>query len=235
MRYRKCFVLGGASGARRRETYVGSALQSQTMLRSPDAMTVVVPSGAMWTNSTGRHSRVRVVKSQASVGLRATCDPALGGAPQGIGGASCGVPDRALTIWLAVGPRARTIWHVRIHRLPMHRQPMYTGVMREPTYFILVSLAKEPLHGYGVAKRAEELSGGGVRIGAGTLYGALDRLVSEGLVVVDREEIVEGRPRRYYRLTDAGSSAVAEEVVRMRAALSAVRDSGGFSGLEVAL
>lgn len=43
-----------------------------------------------------------------------------------------------------------------------------------------------------------------MRIGAGTLHGALDRLVGEGLVVVDREETVEGRPRRYYRLTDAG-------------------------------
>jgi len=105
--------------------------------------------------------------------------------------------------------------------------------MREPTYFILVSLANEPLHGYGVAKRAEELSDGAVKIGAGTLYGALDRLVGEGLVVVDREETVAGRPRRYYRLTDAGRSAVTDEVVRMRAALAAATDSGGFAGLAV--
>jgi hypothetical protein len=47
-----------------------------------------------------------------------------------------------------------------------------------------------------------------VRIGAGTLHGALDRLVGEGLV--------------------------AEEVVRMRAALAAARDAGGFAGLAVA-
>ncbi len=97
---------------------------------------------------------------------------------------------------------------------------MYCGDMREPTYFILLSLLGEPLHGYGIAKRADELSSGRVRLAAGTLYGALDRLVDQGLISVDREEEVTGRRRRYYRIDDAGRAAVLAEVERMRASVA---------------
>ena len=45
-----------------------------------------------------------------------------------------------------------------------------------------------------------QLSGGRVKLHAGTLYAALDRLASQGLVESEREEIVDGRLRRYYRL-----------------------------------
>ena len=109
----------------------------------------------------------------------------------------------------------------------MHRLPIHHGGVCEPTYFILVSLSNEPLHGYGIAKRAEELSDGRVRIGAGTLYGALDRLVDDGLIVIEREAVVNGRPRRYYRLTPSGRDAVVAEVTRMRSALEAA-GAGGF-------
>ncbi|MFI7110127.1 PadR family transcriptional regulator [Nonomuraea sp. NPDC050227] len=47
-------------------------------------------------------------------------------------------------------------------------------------------------------------SGERVRLRAGTLYAALDRLHAEGLVAADREEVVDGRARRYYRLTSDG-------------------------------
>jgi PadR family transcriptional regulator, regulatory protein PadR len=53
-----------------------------------------------------------------------------------------------------------------------------------------------PIHGYGIIKRVEELSGRRVPLAAGTLYGALDRLAEEGLVDVERDEIVDGRARR---------------------------------------
>jgi DNA-binding PadR family transcriptional regulator len=94
--------------------------------------------------------------------------------------------------------------------------------LREPTYFVLASLLDGPLHGYGIIKRAEELSGGRVRLAAGTLYGALDRLVSEGLVTETGRERVEGRERRYYALTDQGTTVLAEEAERMAAASHAV-------------
>lgn len=89
--------------------------------------------------------------------------------------------------------------------------------LAEPTFFILTSLTDQPLHGYGVMQAARELSGGRLQLRPGTLYAALDRLAEDGLLVVDREEAVDGRLRRYYRLTDDGAAALAAEVERMRA------------------
>lgn len=94
--------------------------------------------------------------------------------------------------------------------------------LREPTYFILAALLDGPLHGYGVAQKATELSGGRVRLTAGTLYGAFDRLVAGGLVEPDREDIVNGRTRRYYRLTGAGQERLAQEARQLEAAASVV-------------
>lgn len=94
--------------------------------------------------------------------------------------------------------------------------------MSEPTYFVLAALLDGPSHGYGIIKRAEELSAGRVRLAVGTLYGALDRLAGEGLVVVDGEETVQGRLRRYYRLTEDGKLAVTREAARMEQAARVV-------------
>ncbi|HEY3614498.1 MAG TPA: PadR family transcriptional regulator [Gaiellales bacterium] len=95
--------------------------------------------------------------------------------------------------------------------------------MNEPTYFTLASLLDGPLHGYGIVKRASELSGGRVRIAAGTLYGVLDRLREQGLVSEEGQEIVDGRARRSYRLSAAGEAALTAEAARMQAAARVVR------------
>ena len=97
-----------------------------------------------------------------------------------------------------------------------------TETMREPTYFVLAALLDGRLHGYGIIKRAAELSDGRVRITAGTLYGAIDRLIEQGLVAADGEETVSGRLRRYYRITGDGERVVAEEAARLRAASEVV-------------
>jgi DNA-binding PadR family transcriptional regulator len=89
--------------------------------------------------------------------------------------------------------------------------------MREPTFFILTALAGPPLHGYGVMRSVQELSDGRLVLRAGTLYAALDRLMEEGLLAVDREEVTDGRLRRYYRLTNDGTTALQAEVEQMRA------------------
>lgn len=93
--------------------------------------------------------------------------------------------------------------------------------LREPSFFILTALAEQPLHGYGVMKAVEELSGGRVQLRAGTLYAALDRLTEQGMLTVVREEAVEGRLRRYYRLTDDGAATLAAEAEQLRAAANA--------------
>jgi PadR family transcriptional regulator, regulatory protein PadR len=96
--------------------------------------------------------------------------------------------------------------------------------MREPTYFLLASLLDGPLHGYAIIKRAAELSGDRVRLATGTLYTALDRLTAEGYVELVREEIVNGRARRSYGLTNSGQAALRAEADRMAQAARVVSD-----------
>jgi DNA-binding PadR family transcriptional regulator len=88
--------------------------------------------------------------------------------------------------------------------------------MQEPTFLILTALAAGTKHGYAVTQEVAALSEGTVVLRAGTLYGALDRLVEQELIVVDRQEVVDGRLRRYYRLTDAGAGRLAERARRLR-------------------
>lgn len=87
--------------------------------------------------------------------------------------------------------------------------------MTEPAYLVLLALADGPRHGYGIVQEVLALSDGDVRLGAGTLYGVLDRLVAAGQVKPDREEVVDGRLRRYYRITESGSAAAAAETERL--------------------
>ena len=98
---------------------------------------------------------------------------------------------------------------------------MAAAPMREPTFWILTALAPEPRHGYGVIRAVTRLSDGRITLQAGTLYAALDRLVAVGLVEADREETVDGRPRRYYRLTSDGATALDAETERLRAGVEA--------------
>lgn len=95
--------------------------------------------------------------------------------------------------------------------------------LREPTFLILTALAARPQHGYGILRDVEEISEGRVALQAGTLYAALDRLRADGWVDVDREEAVDGRLRRYYRLTEPGAARLAAEVEKLRAHTRAAR------------
>ena len=94
--------------------------------------------------------------------------------------------------------------------------------MREPTYFILAALQDEPRHGYAIIKQAEVLSKGRIKPATGTLYTALDRLTGEGYVQMVREEIVNGRARRYYALTPQGHAALEAEAARLAEAARVV-------------
>ncbi|MEV4571754.1 helix-turn-helix transcriptional regulator [Nonomuraea jabiensis] len=88
--------------------------------------------------------------------------------------------------------------------------------MQEPTFLILTALAAGPQHGYGIISDVLQISGERVRLRAGTLYAALDRLQGEQLIETDREEVVDGRARRYYRLTGEGASRLSAEAERLR-------------------
>lgn len=92
---------------------------------------------------------------------------------------------------------------------------MSKRTMQEATFLILTSLASGSQHGYGIISDVADISGGRVRLRAGTLYTALDRLRVDKLIAVDREEIVDSRLRRYYRLTAAGRKVLAAEADRL--------------------
>lgn len=87
--------------------------------------------------------------------------------------------------------------------------------MTEQSYLVLVALGEQPRHGYGIVQAVRTLSGGAVRLGAGTLYGILDRAVEAGYAEASGDTVVDGRLRRYYRLTPAGLAAVRAETARL--------------------
>ena len=92
---------------------------------------------------------------------------------------------------------------------------MTTKEMREPTFLVLAALAGGRKHGYGLIAEAEQISDGRVTLNVGTLYAALDRLGEQGLVEEAGEEVVEGRRRRYYELTDGGLLALEAQIERL--------------------
>lgn len=106
--------------------------------------------------------------------------------------------------------------------------------MHEATFLIMTALAARSQHGYGIIADVKEISGGRVRLRAGTLYTALERLRGDKLVEVDREEIVDSRLRRYYRLTSAGRKRLAVEAARLKANAHVAMSRLGPAGAVVA-
>ena len=85
-------------------------------------------------------------------------------------------------------------------------------VLTESTYYILLSLYT-PQHGYGIMQRTEALSGGRVRLAAGTLYGALNALLEKGWI--EALPVEAGSRKKEYRITAAGKAAVEAELARL--------------------
>lgn len=83
---------------------------------------------------------------------------------------------------------------------------------------IVLALLDGELHGYALMRRVEELSDGAVRMGAGTLYGTINRLVDDGFLVetTDRVARDESERRRYYELTADGRRVALDELARLR-------------------
>jgi DNA-binding PadR family transcriptional regulator len=87
--------------------------------------------------------------------------------------------------------------------------------LSEPVLLILTSLADEPRHGYALIKDIESLSEGRVRMSTGTLYGAIRRLVEDGLIEpFDQEDT--SRDKQAYRLTNKGRKQLCVELERMK-------------------
>ncbi|MBQ4547068.1 MAG: PadR family transcriptional regulator [Oscillospiraceae bacterium] len=85
--------------------------------------------------------------------------------------------------------------------------------LTEAVFYILLSLEK-PLHGYGIMQNAEKLSGGRVKLAAGTLYGAINTLLEKGWISSVPGE--SGDRKKEYVITESGKAAVLAEISRLR-------------------
>ncbi|MBQ6539724.1 MAG: PadR family transcriptional regulator [Oscillospiraceae bacterium] len=88
--------------------------------------------------------------------------------------------------------------------------------LSESYYYILLCLARGANHGYGIMQMTEKLSGGDVKIGSGTMYGATNNMMKKGWI----HEIMSDEPglerRRLYQLTDSGREVLRGEIARLR-------------------
>lgn len=94
-------------------------------------------------------------------------------------------------------------------------------------FLILLALADRDRHGLGIADDVEVRTGGEVRLGPGTLYNAIQKMLKSGLIEVssERPDPEDDDPRRrYYRITDVGRIQVREEAARLDRILSVARE-----------
>ena len=90
--------------------------------------------------------------------------------------------------------------------------------LTEATFFILLSLATKPKHGYAIMKDVQALSDGRVILSTGTLYGAIKRLLNFGWIhplEVKQETQASNRERKAYRLTNIGNRILHSEIARL--------------------
>lgn len=91
-------------------------------------------------------------------------------------------------------------------------------------FSILLSLATDEKHGYAIMKEVAEADGGGLRMGPGTLYGSLDRMMRSDLV--EESGLSDDERRRYYRITRFGHKVLSAEMGRLSRALKAAQRKG---------
>lgn len=95
--------------------------------------------------------------------------------------------------------------------------------INELSFLILTALADEPRHGYAILREVESLSGGSVTPQVATLYRTVDRLAADGRICEHGTEVVDGRFRRLYRLTDQGAIDLAAEAAHRAASAEVAR------------
>lgn len=100
------------------------------------------------------------------------------------------------------------------------RKSSPTGPLTPAVFHILLALYGRERHGYDIMQQVSEDSRGGVKMGPGTLYGSLDRMIAAGMVVKSNTQ----DPRRiYYRLTALGQRALLAENDRISALAALAR------------
>jgi DNA-binding PadR family transcriptional regulator len=104
--------------------------------------------------------------------------------------------------------------------------------LSEQTYFIVLSLASAPKHGYAIVKEVQHLSDGRVVLSVSTLYTTLKRLLDDGWIrLVEKTPKKSQRPRKVYELTGLGGDILKAEIQRLEGLVSAARKSKKVEGV----
>jgi len=98
------------------------------------------------------------------------------------------------------------------------------ATLRAPVFHILLSLAREDLHGLGIAQAIDESTEGTMRLGPGTLYRSLKEMVRDGLIAeAEAPESGADPRRRFYRITELGREAVQAEAAHLARVVEVAR------------
>ena len=108
-----------------------------------------------------------------------------------------------------------TIYRLTLYRVTkeLRRHMSVETALTETTYYILLSLYS-PRHGYGIIQETERLSGGRIRLAAGTLYGALNSMCDKGWILLLPVE--DGSRKKEYKITQRGLEVLQGELARLR-------------------
>jgi DNA-binding PadR family transcriptional regulator len=110
--------------------------------------------------------------------------------------------------------------------MPKPQKPQDLLPLTPAVFHILLALAGEERHGYGIMLDVANQTDGALQLGPGTLYGCLKRMLAAGLVEESDERpdtALDDERRRYYRMTDLGQQVVRAEAQRLANAVSAAR------------
>jgi DNA-binding PadR family transcriptional regulator len=117
--------------------------------------------------------------------------------------------------------------------MPKSASPTDLLPLTPPVFHILLALADEERHGYGIMQDVARQTNDELQLGPGTLYGCLKRMLASGLVEESDERPdteLDDQRRRYYRMTALGRSTVRAEAARLAGAVSAARAKLGLVG-----
>lgn len=88
--------------------------------------------------------------------------------------------------------------------------------LTESYFYILLCLYDRPRHGYGIMQKAASISDGNVKIGSGTMYGAVSNMLKKGWIIEIESDDPEDKRKRLYQLTQEGRTVLNEEISRLR-------------------
>lgn len=111
------------------------------------------------------------------------------------------------------------------------RTPQELLPLPDAVFYILLALADEERHGYAIMREVGQLTGGAIRLGPGTLYSAIKRMLNAGLIEEsDRrpDPALDDERRRYYRLTRFGRRVAESETERLASLVKAARSKKLF-------